>query len=288
VAPETETPPFRSEGDEQLGTAPSTLVTIQLGSRSKPPLFCVHAEAGDVSLYYALAGHLAPDQPVFGLCAPAPGELGPDRRLERMAGRHVRGIRSAQPGGPYLIVGECTGGALAYEIAQQLQSAGDEVALLALVDAFPPGLPRLWRLMPKPAYRIVHRARILGFHLANLARLGVDAKLAYAASKARRARRALAVKAANARRRSAGTASPQLAFNEALAAYSPQPYSGFTILFRAAELPLGIEAPADLGWGGLVEDIEIETVPGYFTTPISEPGVRILADSLSRRLGERC
>jgi hypothetical protein len=49
-------------------------------------------------------------------------------------------------------------------------------------------------------------------------------------------------------------------------------------------MPLGIQAPPEEGWAGLVADIEVETVPGYFTTPISEPGVRILADRLSAHL----
>ncbi len=238
-----------------------------------------------MSLYHGLARHLAPEQTVLGLCAPPAGELGAHERLEQMAERHVREIRRAQPGGPYQIVGECTGGALAYEIAQQLRAAGEEVALLALVDAFAPGLPRLARLMPRPLYRIVHRVRILGFHVENLVRLGPRAKLAYAASKAQRARRALLGKVSAVVRRSAVTVSPQLAFGEALAAYDPEPYAGSMVLLRAARMPLGSQAPPDLGWAGLVQDMQVETIPGYFTTPISEPEVRVLAEKLSRRLG---
>ena len=288
MASQTKRPQFRSPGEERPAAVRSNLVTIQVGSRSKPPLFCVHAQAGDVSLYHGLARHLARDQQILGLCAPAADELGSYRRLEQLAERHVSEIRSVQPDGPYLILGECTGGALAYEIAQQLLSAGQEVALLALVDAFPPGLPRLPSYMPRPVYRIVHRVRILGFHLGNLIRLDMPGKLAYARSKAERARRALMAKASKTLRRSAASVSPQLAFNEALATYTPEPYRGFVVLFRAARLPLSIEAPPDLGWGELIEGIEVETVPGYFTTPISEPGVGILADGLSRRLRECC
>jgi thioesterase domain-containing protein len=285
VAPEAKSSRFRAKGEQEPAAASSALVTIQPGSAAKPPLFCVHAEAGDVSLYYGLAGHLAPDQPVLGLCAPAAGELGARPSLEQLAERHVREITDAQPAGPYLIAGECTGGALAYEIAQQLRAAGREVALLALVDAFAPGQPRLARFMPRPVYRVAHRARILGFHAGNLVRLGMRAKLAYAASKAQRARTALSARVSGVLRRSTASASPQLAFREALAAYEPAPYAGSMVLFRAATLPLGIDAaPPDLGWGGLVGDIRIETVPGYFTTPISEPGVRMLAAGLSRHM----
>jgi hypothetical protein len=82
VAPEAKSSRFRAEGEREPAAASSALVTIQPGSAAKPPLFCVHAEAGDVSLYYGLAGHLAPDRPVLGLCAPAAGELGARPSLE--------------------------------------------------------------------------------------------------------------------------------------------------------------------------------------------------------------
>jgi thioesterase domain-containing protein len=261
------------------------LVTIEPGSGGEPPLFCVHAEAGDVSLYHALAGHLASERAVLGLCAPPAGELAEDERLEQMAARHVREIRGAQADGPYVIVGECTGGALAYEIAQQLRAAGQELALLALIDAWAPGLPRPARWMPKPVYRVVHRARILAFHVENLVRLGMRDRLAYAASKAQRAGRALSAKASAVLRGSAAGVSPRLAFRQALAAYDPEPYAGSILLLRAARMPLASQAPPDLGWGGLVEHVEVEKIPGYFTTPISEPGARILAEKLSQRLG---
>jgi thioesterase domain-containing protein len=244
----------------------------------------VHAEAGDVSLYYGIARHLATTQRVLGLCAPTPAEFGADRRLEQLAARHVCEIRHAQPDGPYLIAGECTGGVLAYEIAQQLHAAGQEIALLALMDAFPTGAPLLARLMPRPVYRVFHRARILSFHLGNLLRLGMADKLAYVTSKAERARTALTARVSGLLRRSATAVSPQLAFREALTAYDPESYAGSVVLFRAARMPLGIQAPPEEGWAGLVADIEVETVPGYFTTPISEPGVRILADRLSAHL----
>ncbi len=288
VAADAKRPRPDPRGVEKLPGTGSTLVTIRPGAPSKPPLFCVHAQAGDVSLYYAIAGYLPDDQPVLGLCAPPTDELGPDASIERLAAHHVNSIRDARGEGPYLIVGECTGGALAYEIAQQLRAVEQEVALLALVDAFAPGLPRLRRLMPRALYRILHRVRILAFHLENIVRLGVRGGPAYASAKAQRARTALRTKASRRLDRSAASASPQLSFRNALAAYTPSPFAGRMILFRAARLPLGIETQADLGWGGLVEKLQVEIVPGYFTTPISEPGVRLLADGLEEPSGARC
>jgi thioesterase domain-containing protein len=43
-----------------------------------------------------------------------------------------------QPKGPYLLVGECHGGAAAYEMAQQLLAGGERVALLVLLDSVRP------------------------------------------------------------------------------------------------------------------------------------------------------
>jgi thioesterase domain-containing protein len=277
-------PSFGSPDEAAPTEARSALVTIQVGSGSRPPLFCVHAEAGHVRLYYALARHLPREQSVYGLITLAAGEGGQPERLERMAERHLREIRRVQPNGPYVIVGECTGGSLAYEIAQQLRAAGEEISLLALVDAFRPDLPRLLRFVPRPAYKAVHRVRILGFHCGNLVRLDPRAKLAYATSRADRVREASAARASAALHRSAKTVTPQAAFREALAVYTPKPYAGRVILFRAGRLPLGIVAAPDLGWAGLIERLQVELVPGYFTTPISEPGVKILAELLAGHL----
>jgi thioesterase domain-containing protein len=287
-----------------VGAAPdSTLVTIRPGAPTKPALFCVHAEAGDVSLYQALAHHLTSDATVLGLCTPPAAVAGEPPSLARIAACHVKTIAAAQPNGPHLIVGECTGGALAYEIARQLRAGGREVALLALIDAFPPGLPRLRVWMPRPVHRLLHRARIVGFHLANLARLDMPGRRAYLAAKSERARAALARKVSGARRgarngahnsppdgshrgtdRRASSGSPQLAFRNAFAAYTPTPYPGSIVVFRAARMPLGAAVAPDMGWRGLADSVEIETIPGYFTTPISEPGVRVLADRLSAHL----
>ncbi len=283
MAPEAKRAEFRSPGEEGPGSAPSALVTIQPGSGSKPALFCVHAEAGDVSLYYGLAGYLPGDQAMLGLCAPAPEEHQPPATLEQMAARHVDEIRRAQPEGPYLILGECTGGALAYEIAQQLRAADQELALLALIDSFPPRLPRLASYMPRPAYRIIHRARILGFHFRKLVRLGRREKLDYVSSRVQRVGGKLLGRRA-ARRRSAGAVSSELIFRQAFDAYDPRPYPGSMVLLRAASMPLGGQVPPDMGWAGLVAEIQIETIPGYFTTPISEPEVRTLATRLAAYL----
>ena len=103
---------------------------------SKPPLFCTPAADGLTLVYHDLADALSKDQPVYGLTSAGVfGEELPGT-LEEFCARFVEEIKSIQPEGPYHLLGYCSGGTVAYEIAQQLKRAGDEVALLACVETY--------------------------------------------------------------------------------------------------------------------------------------------------------
>ena len=58
-----------------------------------------------------------------------------------MAADYVDHIRSVQPDGPYHLLGWSFGGNVAHAIATQLQRHGAEVAMLAILDAYPPSRP---------------------------------------------------------------------------------------------------------------------------------------------------
>ncbi len=124
----------------------SPLVAIQPQGRLAP-LFCVHAIGGEVLSYYELAQSLGLDQPVYGLQAPAPAEIGGQVvTLEETAARYVAAIRERSPHGPYHLAGYSYGGVVAFEMAHQLRRQGEEVALLALLDGFSPLVARRGRL----------------------------------------------------------------------------------------------------------------------------------------------
>lgn len=108
----------------------SLLFPIQPGG-SKPPFFWVYGETSDVLLPH----HLGADQPVYGLMHEArTGKRVRYTRLSDIAGNHLEDIRAVQPRGPYFLGGFCFGGIVAFEMAQQLEKQGQEVALLFLVD----------------------------------------------------------------------------------------------------------------------------------------------------------
>ncbi|QES44575.1 hypothetical protein DEJ49_29470 [Streptomyces venezuelae] len=104
----------------------------------RAPVFCVHPAGGHSWGYYHLKDHLPPGHPLYGLQARTLLQgAEPPATLAAMAADYVEQLRSVRPGGPYHLVGWSFGGLVAFEMATQLQEQGEEVALLALLDAFP-------------------------------------------------------------------------------------------------------------------------------------------------------
>ncbi|MCC5603472.1 non-ribosomal peptide synthetase [Nostoc favosum] len=115
----------------------SALVPIQANG-SNPPFFCVHPIFGVVFPYYELAHQLGGNQPLYGLQPIGIDGETPLNRIEDMASHYIKALRSVQPKGPYFIGGWSFGGWVAFEMAQQLQNSGEEVALLAVLDTVAP------------------------------------------------------------------------------------------------------------------------------------------------------
>ncbi|MHC5769303.1 MAG: non-ribosomal peptide synthetase [Nostoc sp.] len=116
----------------------SPLVPIQPAG-SSPAFFCVHPIFGVVFPYYELAQNLGKNQPFYGLQPIGlDGESSPLTRIEDMAAHYIEALRRVQPKGPYFLGGWSFGGWVAFEMAQQLQKSGEEVALLAVLDTLAP------------------------------------------------------------------------------------------------------------------------------------------------------
>ena len=97
------------------------------------PLFLVHPAGGNVLCYRALAQRL--HRPVFGLqAAGLDGEREALDDLPAMAALYVQALRERQPLGPYHLGGWSSGGLVAFEMARQLEEAGEAVARLVLID----------------------------------------------------------------------------------------------------------------------------------------------------------
>ena len=114
-----------------------TLLPIRRGG-SLRPLFCIHPAAGISWPYARLIGHIPSRHPIYGLQARSliQRDTFPDT-IEDMAADYLRLVRGVQRAGPYNLLGWSFGGLVAHAMATQLQSAGQEIATLALLDSYP-------------------------------------------------------------------------------------------------------------------------------------------------------
>jgi amino acid adenylation domain-containing protein len=112
----------------------STLTELSNGE-GEQPLLLVHPVGGALASYTPLAGELAGTFRVLGLEAPGLARPGATAAtLAALADDYTRRIRAAQPAGPYRLAGWSMGAVAAFEIAQRLERAGDQVSMLVLLD----------------------------------------------------------------------------------------------------------------------------------------------------------
>lgn len=113
---------------------PWTTIEVRSGDSRIPPIFWCQS--------YGEVKHALPmDQPIYGLESGVLEIRDPKTHIKAWAKGYVAQIRAIQAQGPYYLGGYCFGGYIALEIAHQLEQAGEQVALLALVESYGPGIP---------------------------------------------------------------------------------------------------------------------------------------------------
>lgn len=142
---------------EALKSLPPAIVPVKPGT-GRPPLFVIPGHAGDMFYLLGLARHLDPEQPVLGVQPPGLDGSEPLRSIEALARYETEQIRRYRPDGPYLLAGHCSGGTLAFEIAQRLTEEGQEVGLLAMLGA---PFPTMFRRAPQTVFWLHRHANAL-------------------------------------------------------------------------------------------------------------------------------
>lgn len=244
------------------------------------PLFCIHPAGGTVFCYLELAQSLAENIPVYGIQARGvDGVLAPHTTIAEMATEYVREIKKAQAEGPYRLCGWSTGGIIAYEIAQQLSAAGEEVSLLALLDAAIAGpdqkfeendlVPMLQLMFPLENGDRLNALRDLplGDQVEYFRQRALAARLLLNGAGAQGARAVYDVFEAN---------------MKAVVAYQPGPLEVPLTLIRVAEHATPMHHDPQLGWGSWsAAEIETHTVAGSHLTMLQSPAVGQVADILN-------
>ena len=127
--------PENAKGEKHT-TRYTHLVPMHTGKPGKaPPFFLVAGMFGNVLNLRHLAHLVGADRAFYGLQARGLyGDHAPHLTFEEMAKDYIAEMKSVQPEGPYFLGGFSGGGITAFEIAKQLREAGDEVAILVLLD----------------------------------------------------------------------------------------------------------------------------------------------------------
>jgi amino acid adenylation domain-containing protein len=108
---------------------------IREGVAGRAPLFLFHGDFTGGGLYSRqLVKYLDHELPVYTL---APHRYGGPETIADMAADFLPHLRRIQPRGPYQLAGYCNGGAVALEVASQLQSVGEDIVFLAIIDFNP-------------------------------------------------------------------------------------------------------------------------------------------------------
>ncbi|MBZ0129757.1 MAG: SDR family NAD(P)-dependent oxidoreductase [Rhodobacteraceae bacterium] len=256
----------------------------------KPPFFLVAGMFGNVLNLRHLAHLLGTDRPFYGLQARGLyGEEQPHRSMVEAARDYIAEMRVVQPKGPYFLGGFSGGGITAYEIAQQLEQAGESVAMLAMLDS-PLPVRRPLRLPD----RLLIKAQEIRQRGPGYIGMWLNNRIRWELAKVRG-------------NQPIGTANDETSFhNEAIEAaflhaasqYAPRPWDGPLTLFRPpmagqwqvsnGQLVNSERAYVlhDNDWSQFVPGMKVVEVPGDHDSMVLEPNVRVLARRMQSAIHE--
>lgn len=284
--------------DEARYAPVTSLVEIQ-GHGTRPPVYLVHGVGGGMFWGYSnLARHLGADQPLYAFKSRGLDGLPEWQTIEEMATNYLADLRAHQPRGPYQLGGYCFGGVVAYEMARQLKSQGEEVSLLALLNCSPPntGYERsdhrsslAWQLK-----FISNLTYWLGCFLFSWTMRERSEFVRWKWKLIRKKAKSTAVQSAK----------EQLTMTDvdemvnladysdkqrhvwqthvrALTRYQPKPFPGQVTLFRTRGHSLLCSFDPNYGWGELARSgVAMKIMPGGHGNILDEPHVRTVAHSL--------
>ncbi len=247
----------------------------------RTPFFLVAGMFGNVLNLRHLARLLGADRPFYGLQARGLyGDQAPHETFEQAATDYIAEMRQVQPHGPYLLGGFSGGGITAFEIARQLEAAGERVSTLIMLDTPLPQSPSLGRLDKA----LIKLAAIREQGPSYLVRW-IRQRWAWELQQRERKLRPVSQESAHQLHNSAIEA----AFRNALPRYQVTAWNGAAVLFRPAlDLRWKISGGRwvntdrelvypDNNWTQFIPGLQVFEVPGDHDSMVLEPNVRVLA-----------
>ncbi len=256
------------------------LLPIQTQSKRKPLFFL-----GSTDYARLLVPSLGKEQPIYGL-----NMFGLHSEevltVEAMATEYLQEIRILQPEGPYHLCGYCSDAKVAFEMAQQLNKQGQEVAYLGFIDVD-------W--YADSSFSLNQRASKFG---KNIAKFGLNFIIHKIKTKLKARKESKLLSQLEQEKQKYETSGDSLplqlqhkllikSFFNALDDYKPQRYSGNLSLLLSSELisELEIDKSFSEQINSLVTgNVTMEEVPGFHDTLFVEPQVSTLGKRIKSHL----
>ncbi|WP_240359113.1 non-ribosomal peptide synthetase [Pyxidicoccus trucidator] len=177
-----QSPVLRETADavrELLEEGPPRSSVVSLSGKATPadapPIFLFHPADGELHYYRYLTPLLEPRLRCYGVQAPETLTKHTYATFDERIAAYAKDVRAVQPQGPYRLAGYSYGGYPALGVAAALEAQGEEVELLALVDALPAAEGA--RAPEDPVRALAEEFGVLDAALeAELATLGAEAR----------------------------------------------------------------------------------------------------------------
>jgi thioesterase domain-containing protein len=250
-----------------------TLVPVKADG-TRPPLFVVPGGFGDALYLRHLARHIDPEQPLYGLQAGVvDGQAEDLPSVGDIAASYISEVGRVLPAGPYFIAGHSFGGYVALEMARQLRASGQIVALVGLLDTYPPG--------PRQQARWTDR---LSLHWDNLRGRDWQGRIGYLRERVldflpRLLKYRRLAKWLGLNRR--GREYRIFVSRSARYTYLPAPYPGRAILVKAMERDWYVHWDPMETWPRFVPDLQVFEVEGTHRQIMFEPYIQQVARHLN-------
>ncbi|QYX31215.1 non-ribosomal peptide synthetase [Sphaerospermopsis torques-reginae] len=253
-----------------------------------PPLFLIH-QAGGYGLSYSvlaekLATQMEKKRPIYAIQARGLDDKQPPLdTIEAMANSYINAIREIQPCRPYLLGGHSLGGLIAFAMAHQLETVGEQIEHLLIIDTHPPlATDEITASLEDNVGILCFIVEQIGLHFnktvsinyQELASLDQNSQFEYVLQTLQDHE---VIPPDSGRNLIAGLISVYKANIQASLVYQPQPIKAPIILFKTPSLAAQFPDDPTLGWGQLTsEQVQVCCVTGEHQTMLKEPDVENL------------
>lgn len=260
---------------ENQGNAAGVISPLRT-TGSKKPIFILPGSYDPPFIFRNMLPYFDPERPVYGFeLAKFYQQVDEGKSISALGQDLLKALKTFQPEGPYHILGFSSGGFLAFELACQLERAGDSVGLLALLDTSAPGKSIFGKFLPL----------VWKYHLPNLHSLDWRGRRNYIRQRIPRLWvRLFSLGPLRHFSKKALGANIQLV-NMISRSFRPSVFQGDMLLLSAENLKLDAPQDRTLAWQEYVGGkLNIAPIPGEHKDLMSDPYVEPWARKLSEAI----